>query len=223
LHKEPATGFRRRIECQPGAEYVHFAVIGDGGVARLAARNELEAARDCGAAREAAGGNNLYRAAGDSGGEDHPGKTNDLRAAAADRRVAVDGGAQQGADHRLHAAVADRGRDACPAGVNGLRAAAGYPGDRGKTAAENVDDAPVGGGGDLAAGEHVERAAGIHDQPVLVCPELTLRVPPLETVGIAKAPGQQSSREQLRRGAAPADAFLQRRRPYYRSDARATK
>jgi len=59
--------------------------------------------------------------------------------------------------------------------------------------------------------------------PVLVCPELTLRVPPLETVGIAKAPRQQSSREQLRRGAAPADAFLQRPRPYYRSDARATK
>ena len=59
--------------------------------------------------------------------------------------------------------------------------------------------------------------------PVLVCPELTLRVPPLETVGIAKTPGRQSSREQLRRGAAPADAFLQRRRPYYRSDATATK
>ena len=163
MHKEPATGFRRRIECQPGTEYVHFAVIGDGGVARVAARNELEAACDRGAAREAPGGNDLYRAASDSGGEDHPGKANDLRAAAADRRVAVDGGAQQGADHRLHAAVADRGRDACPAGVNGLRAAAGHPGDRGKAAAENVDDAPVGGGDDFAAGEHVERAAGIDD------------------------------------------------------------
>ena len=91
---EPATGFHRRIECQPGAEYVHFAVTGDGCVARLAARNELEAARDRGAAREAAGGNNLRPAAVDNGGEDRPRKTNVLQAAAADRRVAVDGGAR---------------------------------------------------------------------------------------------------------------------------------
>jgi hypothetical protein len=39
--------------------------------------------------------------------------------------------------------------------------------------------------------------------PVLVCPELTLRVPPLETVGIAKAPGQQSSQRAAQAGPRP--------------------